>query len=286
MIKGSIVAIITPFKDNKIDFNALEKLISWHLESGTKAITVAGTTGESPVLSSDEYTDLISFVLNKVAGKISVIAGTGSNSTSASIEKTVLAKKLGADAALVVVPYYNKPTQEGLYLHFKTIHDNSDIPIILYNVPGRTITDLADDTVARLAELKRVVGIKDATADISRLTNLRNLISREDFCYLSGDDATTYEYIKHGGDGAISVTANVYPKEVAMLCDYALAQEYTKAEEINSSLVKINKDLFVEPNPIPVKWLLYKLGKISNEIRLPLTCLSTKHHNLFGEFDA
>ncbi|MFL0796484.1 MAG: 4-hydroxy-tetrahydrodipicolinate synthase [Cellvibrionaceae bacterium] len=273
MITGSLVALITPMLDDgSVDFSALERLVEWHIDQGTHGIVAVGTTGESPTLAVDEHMAVIKRVVGQVAGRIAVIAGTGANCTREAIEWTRAAKEMGADAALLVVPYYNKPTQEGLYQHYKAIAEAVDIPQILYNVPGRTITDMDNDTVLRLAELPNIVGIKDATGDLARG---RDLIARlpADFAVYSGDDPTACELILAGGKGDISVTANVLPKDMAKMCELALAGEGDEARGLNEQMNPAHQDLFVEANPIPVKWAVAELGLCGPTIRLPLTSL-------------
>lgn len=274
MITGSLVALITPMlEDGSVDYDALDRLIEWHIEQGTHGIVAVGTTGESPTLAVAEHMAVIKRVVDKVNGRIAVIAGTGANCTREAQEWTQEAKNLGADAALLVVPYYNKPTQEGLYLHYKTIAEAVDIPQILYNVPGRTITDLDLETVLRLAELPNIVGIKDATGD---LTRGRELIEKSpaDFAVYSGDDPTACDLILAGGKGDISVTANVLPKDMATMCELALAGEADKAQALNEKMMPAHTDLFVEANPIPVKWAVAEMGLCQPAIRLPLTPLT------------
>lgn len=283
MFKGSIVALVTPFRDGKLDKESLRELINWHIEEGATSLVIAGTTGESPCLGSSEYEELLKLSIDYSAQRALIIAGTGSNCTKATIEKTKLAKELGADACLIVTPYYNKPVQNGLYEHFKAINDAVDIPQILYNVPGRTAVDLGSDTVAKLSKLNNIIGIKDATGDISRLTEMKKLIEDSKFCFLSGDDATTLEFIKHGGQGSISVVANVAPGQMQKMCLLALDGKHEDAKLIDNILIELHKCLFVEPNPIPVKWALEHLGKIDGEIRLPLTRLDESKHALVIE---
>jgi len=274
MIRGSIVALVTPFNQSlQVDFDAYEALLEWHIASGTHAIVAVGTSGESATLSVEEHLEVIRFTVDKVAGRVPVIAGTGGNSTHEAIHLTSAAKDLGVDACLVVTPYYNKPTQEGLYLHYKAIADAVDVPIILYNVPGRTAVDLLPETVVRLAELSNVIAIKEATGDVERG---RWLVEHcgEKIDILSGDDATALELIRVGGKGDISVTANVAPAQMAEMCARAIAGELEIAESINTRLMPLHNGLFVESNPIPVKFALSEMGKIENIFRLPLTPLS------------
>jgi 4-hydroxy-tetrahydrodipicolinate synthase len=280
MIRGSIVALVTPMTANgDIDWPALDKIVDFHLDKGTDAIVAVGTTGESPTLDYDEHLDVIRAIINRVGGRIPVIAGTGANSTQEAIELTERAAKAGADACLLVTPYYNKPTQEGLYQHFKAIAEAVDIPQILYNVPGRTACDMLPDTVLRLSQIDNIVGIKEATGDLDRA---RELISKvpTDFAVYSGDDATAIELILMGGQGNISVTANVAPTEMAELCRFGLQGDTEAARELQARLMPLHKNLFVEANPIPVKWAMTEMKLIDSGIRLPLTILSEQYHEL------
>ena len=274
MIQGSIVALITPmFADGEIDWSRLDDLIEWHIESGTDGIVAVGTSGESPTLSVDEHLRVIERTVQVVAGRIPVIAGTGANSKSEAIHLTSSALSLGADASLQVVPYYNKPTQEGLYQHFKAIAESVDIPIILYNVPGRTVADMLPETVARLAHISNIVGIKEATGDLQRAQEVLDACP-EDFILLSGDDPTAAEFILLGGKGDISVTANVVPDKMSALCAAAQAGDAERTRELDAELQPLHQALFVEPNPIPVKWAMQAMGRTDTGIRLPLTPLS------------
>ena len=278
MITGSIVALVTPMHlDGAVDWDGLERLLDMHLEAGTAAIGAVGTTGESATLGVPEHCEVISFCVRHSAGRIPVVAGTGSNSTREAIELTEAAAAAGADACLLVTPYYNRPTQRGLYEHFKAIAGAVAIPQILYNVPGRTSVDMSNDTVARLAELDNITGIKDATGDLARG---RELIARcgDAIAIYSGDDPTAMELMLAGGHGNISVTANVAPAPMAELCRLALAGERAGAEAINLRLTPLNKALFLEANPIPVKWALQHRGLIGEGIRLPLTPLDQQYH--------
>lgn len=278
MITGSIVALVTPMHaDDSIDWDALARLIDWHIEQGTSSIVAVGTTGESATLDVDEHCDVIRFTVERADKRIPVIAGTGANSTKEAIELTRAAKSVGADACLLVTPYYNKPTQEGLYRHHMAIADAVDIPQMLYNVPGRTACDMQPETVARIARHANVVAIKEATGDLSRGQKILELCGDEIALY-SGDDATALDLILLGAKGNISVTANVAPKAMADMCAAALAGDRAKAEAINAPLVDLHKNLFLEANPIPVKWALYRMGLIGEGIRLPLTPLSEKFH--------
>ncbi|HEX4937861.1 MAG TPA: 4-hydroxy-tetrahydrodipicolinate synthase [Candidatus Kapabacteria bacterium] len=278
MITGSIVALVTPMHaDDSIDWDALARLIDWHIEQGTSAIVAVGTTGESATLDVDEHCDVIRFTVERSDRRIPVIAGTGANSTREAIELTQEAKSVGADACLLVTPYYNKPTQEGLYRHHMAIADAVDIPQMLYNVPGRTACDMLPETVARIAVHPNVVAIKEATGDLARGRKILELCGDQIVLY-SGDDATAWELILLGAKGNISVTANVAPKAMADLCAAALAGDRARAEAINAPLTDLHKNLFLEANPIPVKWALQRMGLIGPGIRLPLTPLSEKFH--------
>ena len=280
MIKGSIVAIVTPMQeDGSLDMAAFRALIDFHIAEGTDGIVVVGTTGESPTVDVEEHELLIAEAVKHAAGRIPIIAGTGANSTREAIELARFSKQAGADASLTVVPYYNKPMQEGLYQHFKAIAENVDMPHILYNVPGRTGVDMNNDTVLRLAQIPNIVGIKDATGGIERGSELiqraRSLKRPNgDFAVYSGDDATTLALMLMGAAGTISVTANVAPRLMHEMCAAALAGEVEKAREINFRLLGLHRNLFVEANPIPVKWAVARMGKMKNALRLPLTPLS------------
>ena len=274
MIKGSLVAIVTPMQeDGSLDLAAFRALIDFHIAEGTDAIVVVGTTGESPTVDVEEHELLIAEAVKHSAKRIPVIAGTGANSTKEAIELATFSRKAGADASLTVVPYYNKPTQEGLYLHFKAIAEAVDMPHILYNVPGRTGADLHNDTVLRLAQIRNIVGIKEATGDISRGSDLLQKAPK-DFAIYSGDDASTLALMLLGAHGSISVTANVAPRLMHEMCAAALNSELAKAREINFRLLGLHRNLFVEANPIPVKWAVARMGKMKNALRLPLTPLT------------
>ncbi len=274
MFQGSMVALVTPMRaDGALDEAALRRLVDWHVEQGTDAIVAVGTTGESATLDEQEHCGVIRQVVDEAAGRIPVIAGTGANSTREAIDLTRCAKDAGADACLLVTPYYNKPTQEGLYLHHKAVAEAVDIPQILYNVPGRTACDMLPETAARLAEVANIIGIKEATGELDRVGRLRELCGGE-FGIYSGDDATTRECILLGGNGAISVTANVAPAAMHAMCAAALAGDAAGAEDMDRPLRALHRDLFVEANPIPVKWALCEMGRIGEGIRLPLTWLS------------
>lgn len=274
MFQGSMVALVTPMQpDGSIDESALADLVEFHVENGTDAIIAMGTTGESATLDEQEHCHVVKRVVEMAAGRIPVIAGTGSNSTREAIELTRCAKQAGADACLLVTPYYNKPTQEGLYLHFKAVAEAVDIPQILYNVPGRTAVDMLPETVERLAAIENIIGIKEATGDVARITDIINRCGTG-FEVYSGDDATAMEAILAGAKGDISVTANVAPKEMHEMCLAALNQDRETASKINDKLMCLHTNLFVEANPIPVKWALAEMGKMGTGIRLPLTVLA------------
>ena len=278
MLQGSLVAIVTPMmSDGRLDIPSLNALIDFHVDQGSDGIVIVGTTGESPTVDFDEHCLLIETAVKQVAGRISVIAGTGANSTQEAIVLTKKAKALGVDACLLVAPYYNKPTQEGLYQHFKAVADAVNIPQILYNVPGRTGCDISNDTVLRLAVHPNIVGIKDATGGIERGTDLL-LRAPDDFTVFSGDDATAMSLMLLGAKGVISVTANVAPKLMHEMCTAAVAGDAIAAREINAKLFALHQKLFVEANPIPVKWVLNQMGLIPSGIRLPLTELSSQYH--------
>ncbi len=280
MLQGSMVAIVTPmFDDGSLDLDALRALIDWHIDAGTDGIVIVGTTGESPTVDVAEHCLLIETTVEHVKGRVAVIAGTGANSTAEAIELTAKAKTLGVDACLLVAPYYNKPTQEGLYQHFMAIAAAVDVPLILYNVPGRTGCDISNDTVIRLAAINNIVGIKDATGGIERGTDLL-LRAPNDFAIYSGDDATGMAMMLLGGQGVISVTANVAPKLMHEMCVAAMTGDVKKACEINAKLFALHQKLFVEANPIPVKWVLQQMGMIKAGIRLPMVNLSMQYHDV------
>ena len=279
MIKGSIVAIVTPMhEDGSLDLPGLRKLIDWHIAEGTDGIIIVGTTGESATVSVEEHCDLIKLAVEHTAGRIPIIAGTGGNSTAEAIKLTRFAKEAGADAALVVVPYYNRPTQEGMYRHFKTIAEAVDLPIILYNVPGRTVADMSNDTVLRLSAIPNIVGIKDATGNIGRGTELLKMVPKS-FAVYSGDDPTAMALMFCGGAGNISVTANVAPKAMHELCAAAMAGDIATAVAINNKVMGLHAKLFVEPNPVPVKWALAEMGMMPAGLRLPLAPLGAEFHD-------
>jgi 4-hydroxy-tetrahydrodipicolinate synthase len=287
MITGSLVAIVTPMKsggeqDGALDLPAFRKLIDWHVAEGTDDIVVVGTTGESPTVNVDEHKELIRIAVQHSHGRIPIIAGTGGNSTAEAIELTEAARKNGATASLSVVPYYNKPTQEGMYRHFRKIAETVDLPMILYNVPARTVADLQNDTVLRLAQVPGIIGIKDATANIERGTDLVKRLPRN-FAIYSGEDSTALALIVLGGHGVISVTANVAPKLMRQMCAAALVGDVKRARDINLRLLALHQRLFVEANPIPVKWALAEMGLIEHGLRLPLSPLSEKFHQAVRE---
>ena len=269
MFKGSIVALITPFKNNKLDEDCYISLIHYHLKNDTSGLVPAGTTGESPTLSHDEHERVIELCVKESKGKIPVIAGTGSNSTEEAISLTRYAEKIGANAALVVTPYYNKPTQEGLYLHYKKIAETTKLPIIIYNIPGRSIVDMSIETMLELSKINNIVGVKDATNDLFRPLLTRTKI-KKDFCYLSGEDGTALAYLIQGGNGCISVTANIAPKLCSELHNHWKNKEIDKALQINLKLAKIHHALFIESSPGPVKYAAELLNLCSAETRLPL----------------
>lgn len=283
MITGSIVALATPMhEDGSIDWDSLSNLIDFHIENDTSAIVVVGTTGESATLDMDEHERVIEFSVEHAAKRIPIIAGTGGNSTAEAVHLTAAAKRAGADAALIVTPYYNKPPQEGLYQHYKTLAEQVDIPQILYNVPGRTACDMLPETVIRLSEIPNIVGIKEATGDIERLKALIGNVP-EDFALYSGDDATALEFIRHGGHGDISVTANISPKAMASMCRAALEGDFELAERLNDSLMPLHQKLFVEANPIPTKWALNLMGLAPKGIRLPLVWMNEQYEQQVTE---
>jgi len=278
MIKGSIVALVTPmFEDGSLDRDSLRGLIDWHIAEGTDAIVIVGTTGESATVSPEEHCELVKLAVDHIGGRIPVIAGTGGNSTAEAIALTRHAKEVGADASLQVVPYYNRPTQEGMYRHFCAIAEAVDLPIILYNVPGRTVADMANETVARLAPIENIVGIKDATGNIGRGIELLKMVDKS-FAVYSGDDPTAMTLMFCGGAGNISVTANVAPRAMHELCKAAMAGDIARALEINNRVLGLHGKLFVEPNPVPVKWALSQMGKMPAGLRLPLAPLSAQYH--------
>lgn len=279
MFTGSMVAIATPMHgDGVVDFDSLDKLVDFHLENKTDVIIPAGTTGESATLDNDEHCEVIKRVVQRVKGRVPVIGGTGANSTWEAISLTRCAAEAGVDACLLVTPYYNKPTQEGLYQHYKKIAEEVDIPQILYNVPGRTACDMLPETVARLADIKNIVGVKEASGDLSRGIKIKELCGPE-FMVVSGEDFQAMESILAGGQGVISVTANIAPRLMHDMCEAALAGDRQKAEAINLKLEDLHRDLFIESNPIPTKWALHEMGLIPAGIRLPLTPLDQQYHD-------
>lgn len=276
-LKGSITALVTPMKDDgAVDYDALGKLIDWQIAEGTHALVAVGTTGESATLSMDEHIDVIRFFVKHVAGRVPVIAGTGANNTLEAIELTQAAKEAGADCALLVAPYYNKPTQEGIYQHYKAISEAVDMPQMLYNVPGRTIVDISQETVERLMNLPNIVAIKDATGSLERGAALIKAVG-DHMVVLSGDDPTALEFIKLGARGNISVTSNIAPKAMSQVFELALAGDFDKASEIHDTVKHLHNDLFCESSPQPAKYALYKMGKIGKGIRLPLVWLSEQN---------
>jgi 4-hydroxy-tetrahydrodipicolinate synthase len=281
MLSGSLVAIVTPMQPGgALDLEALRRLIDFHAANATAGIVIVGTTGESPTVDVDEHCRLIQCAIEHAAGRLPVIAGTGGNSTAEAIALTRFAKGAGATACLSVVPYYNKPTQEGMYKHFRAIAESVDLPVLLYNVPSRTAADLSTDTVLRLAQVPGIAGMKDATSDLVRLVDLQNrLPAGHEFALYSGNDDTALAFMLLGGNGVVSVTANVAPKQVSDVCEAALAGDVVTARRRNARLANLHARLFVEANPIPVKWALAEMGLIHNALRLPLTPLSPQHHD-------
>jgi 4-hydroxy-tetrahydrodipicolinate synthase len=279
MIQGSLVAIVTPMHaDGRLDLPALRKLIDWHIDEGTDGIVIVGTTGESPTVSVEEHCELIRVTVEHTAGRIPIIAGSGGNSTAEAVRLTQFAREVGADASLQVVPYYNRPTQEGMYQHFRKIAEAVDLPVILYNVPGRTVADMHNDTVLRLAEIPNIVGIKDATGNIGRGTDLLRLLDPA-FAVYSGDDLTAMALMLCGAKGNISVTANVAPRAMHELCMAAMRGEVAAAVAINNRLLPLHNALFLEPNPLAVKWALTEMGRIGSGLRLPLVPLDAQYHD-------
>ncbi|MAK12915.1 MAG: 4-hydroxy-tetrahydrodipicolinate synthase [Candidatus Pelagibacter sp.] len=269
MFKGSITALVSPFKGKNLDLDAFEKFIDFQISNGADGIVPCGTTGESPTINNNEHKKLIETAVKVTNGKIPVIAGTGSNSTEEAVEMTIFAEKAKVDAALVVTPYYNKPTQEGLYQHYKKINDNCGIPIIIYNIPGRSVVDMNVDTMARLYELKNIIGVKDATGDLNRVTQQRKKMGN-DFIILSGNDENTYEFNKLGGEGCISVSANVAPKICSDFHELCNSNKFKEAKIIFDKLLPLHDIMFVESNPVPAKYSLSLMGMMSEEVRLPL----------------
>jgi 4-hydroxy-tetrahydrodipicolinate synthase len=278
VFKGSLIALATPFDaDNRIDYEALRRLIEFHVSEGSDALVIAGTTGESATLEKSEHAELIAKAVDIVDARLPVIAGTGSNSTAQTIKLSQEVGKYDIDAYLMVAPYYNKPMQEGIYRHFATIADAVEKPVMLYNVPGRTVTDILPETVARLSEHDNIFGIKEATGDMERLRQIRERVSDE-FMLYSGDDFTALDFIRNGGHGVVTVCGNVAPKLFANMCRLALAGEFDEAKKLDDRLQPLNKALFAESNPIPLKWALAEMGLISPGIRLPLTPYAEEHH--------
>lgn len=279
-ISGSLVAIVTPMhEDGSLDFPSLRKLIDWHIAEGTDGIVIVGTSGESPTVSVEEHRELIRVAVEQANKRIPIIAGTGGNSTTEAVELTAYAKQVGADASLQVVPYYNKPTQEGMYLHFRKVAESVDLPVILYNVPGRTVADMTVETMLRLAEVPGVIGVKEATGNIDRAAQLIKGAPAS-FKIYSGDDPTAIALMLLGGHGNISVTANVAPRAMHELCAAAMRGDVETARRIHMQLLSVHKNLFVESNPIPVKWALQAMGKMEGGIRLPLTPLAPQYHEV------
>ena len=280
MLRGSLVAIVSPMQeDGSLDLEAFGRLIDWHIAEGTDGIVVVGTTGESPTVDFAEHTLLIRTAIERSAGRVPIIAGTGANSTREAIELQAFAKKAGADQCLSVVPYYNRPTQEGLYRHFQAVAEAVDIPMIVYNVPSRTVADLHNDTTLRLAQIPNIIGVKDATGNLERGADLIRRAPKG-FAIYSGDDATALALTLMGGDGVISVTANVAPRLMHEMCVAAFGADLNRARAANNRLLGLHRHLFVEANPIPVKWVLQQMGLIRGGIRLPLTPLSSSFHDL------
>ncbi len=274
-----MVALVTPMQiDGSVDFESLANLVEFHIENNTSAIVSMGTTGESATLNMDEHCEVMRRTVEMSAGRIPIIGGTGANSTSEAIELTRCAQQGGVDACLLVAPYYNKPTQQGLYLHHKKIAETVDIPQILYNVPGRTACDMLTDTVVRLAEVPNIIGLKDATGDLNRLQEMQSRLGDAVFHLYSGDDATGTEFMLHGGHGVISVSTNIAPKAMAAMCKAAIAGNRKLAERLNQPLTGLHHELFLESNPIPAKWAMHKMGLIPAGIRLPMTALSKQFH--------
>ena len=273
MIKGSIPALVTPFKNGEIDRNALKDLVEWQIDEGSNGLVAVGTTGESPTLSHEEHQEVIEIMVKQTKGRVPIIAGAGSNNTKESIDLMNFAKKVGADAALVVTPYYNKPNQKGLFLHFSSLNDCCDLPIIIYNIPGRSIVDVDISTLSSLSKLKNIIGIKDATGDVSRVSDTRKYCG-EDFIQLSGEDASALGFNAHGGVGCISVIANVAPKLSADFQEAMLKGDFNKALLLQDKLLPLHRATFLEPSPAPIKYALNKLGKCANELRAPLVTIS------------
>ena len=283
MITGSLVAIVTPMHaDGRLDIPGLQRLIDWHISQGTDGIVIAGTTGESSTVTVDEHKELIRVTVDYTNKRIPIIAGSGGNSTQEAITLTKYAKEVGADASLQVVPYYNRPTQEGMFQHFKKIAESVDIPLILYNVPGRTVADMSNETIARLAQIANIVGVKEASGNIGRDIELLSMVP-DDFAVYSGDDLSAMALMLCGGKGNISVTANIAPRAMHDLCLAAMSGDIAAAKAINLPLIPLHQKLFLEPNPVPVKWALEKMGMIPAGIRLPLVTLSAQYHEALNK---
>lgn len=279
MFKGSLVALATPFdSDNRVDFASLKGLIDFHVGQGTDGLVIAGTTGEAATLNREEHTELVARAVELADGRLPIIAGTGSNSTRQTINMSLAVAECGVDAFLIVVPYYNKPMQEGIYRHFMAIADAVPKPVMMYNVPGRTVADMQAATVARLAAHENIFGIKEATGDIGRLTEIRQLVGDTDFRYYSGDDFTALEFLAAGGHGIVTVSGNVVPAAIAKLCRLASDGEMDAAKALDETLQPLNKALFAESNPIPVKWALNQMGLVPPYLRLPMTEFDSQHH--------
>ena len=273
MLRGSLVALVTPFKNGQVDVDTLKKLVEWHIEQGTHGLVPVGTTGESPTLTHEEHEMVVTETVKAAAGRVPVVAGAGSNNTAESLRHMKHAKAVGADAALVVTPYYNKPTQEGLYAHFATLHDAVELPIVIYNIPPRSVVDMSPKTMGELAKLPRIIGVKDATGDLSRVSQQR-ITCGVDFSQISGEDATAHGFNAQGGVGCISVTANVAPALCSALQSACLAGDYAKALEIQDRLMPLHQAVFTEPGLVGVKFAMSELGLCSDEVRLPLTPLT------------
>lgn len=273
MLRGSLVALVTPFKNGQVDVDTLKKLVEWHIEQGTHGLVPVGTTGESPTLTHEEHEMVVTETVKAAAGRVPVVAGAGSNNTAESLRHMKHAKAVGADAALVVTPYYNKPTQEGLYAHFATLHDAVELPIVIYNIPPRSVVDMSPKTMGELAKLPRIIGVKDATGDLSRVSQQR-ITCGVDFLQISGEDATAHGFNAQGGVGCISVTANVAPALCSALQSACLAGDYAKALEIQDRLMPLHQAVFTEPGLVGVKFAMSELGFCSDEVRLPLTPLT------------
>lgn len=273
MLRGSLVALVTPFKNGQVDVDTLKKLVEWHIEQGTHGLVPVGTTGESPTLTHEEHEMVVTETVKAAAGRVPVVAGAGSNNTAESLRHMKHAKAVGADAALIVTPYYNKPTQEGLYAHFATLHDAVELPIVIYNIPPRSVVDMSPKTMGELAKLPRIIGVKDATGDLSRVSQQR-ITCGVDFSQISGEDATAHGFNAQGGVGCISVTANVAPALCSALQSACLAGDYAKALEIQDRLMPLHQAVFTEPGLVGVKFAMSELGFCSDEVRLPLTPLT------------